>query len=181
MSAWGPAELAEVFLHDVPADIAASVEQFNGVPGPGMFREPWPLNAWPDVPTRVLAPSEDRLFPVAFQRRVARERLGLPVEVIPGGHVPMLARPGDLAERLAGAGTVTDRTLIACARSPTARNAVHAKVLRRAGCDSARRPVPSAGRGCHRRRGVRRADLPGIHRVTEGAVMSSKHDSERSF
>jgi hypothetical protein len=100
MSSWGPEELAEVFLHDVPADIAAAAEQFNGAPGPGMFSEPWPLSAWPQVPTRVLAPREDRLFPLTFQRRVARERLGLPVEEMPGGHVPMLARPGELADRL---------------------------------------------------------------------------------
>ncbi len=66
-----------------------------------MFREPWPLCAWPEVRTRVLAPREDRLFPLAFQRRVALERLGLPIEEMPGGHVPMLARPGELADRLA--------------------------------------------------------------------------------
>jgi pimeloyl-ACP methyl ester carboxylesterase len=101
MSSWGPAEMAEVFLHDVPADIARAAERFNGTPGPGMFREPWPLSAWPTVPTRVLAPRDDRLFPLAFQRRVARERLGLPVTVMPGGHVPMLARPRELAEHLA--------------------------------------------------------------------------------
>jgi pimeloyl-ACP methyl ester carboxylesterase len=101
MSTWGPEAMAEVFLHDVPAGIASAAEQFVGAPGPGMFREPWPLNAWPEVPTRVLAPREDRLFPLAFQRRIARERLGLPVEEMPGGHVPMLARPGGLADRLA--------------------------------------------------------------------------------
>jgi pimeloyl-ACP methyl ester carboxylesterase len=104
MSAWGPEELAEVFVHDVPADIASASERFIGIPGPGMFREPWPLSAWPQVPTRVLAPRDDRLFPLAFQRRVVRERLGLPVEEMPGGHIPMLARPGELADRLAATG-----------------------------------------------------------------------------
>jgi pimeloyl-ACP methyl ester carboxylesterase len=101
MGTWGPEALAEVFLHDVPADRAAEADRFVRAPGPGMFREPWPLSAWPQVPTRVLAPREDRLFPLAFQRRVARERLGLAVEEMPGGHVAMLARPGELAERLA--------------------------------------------------------------------------------
>jgi pimeloyl-ACP methyl ester carboxylesterase len=109
MSTWGPEELAEVFLHDVPADIASAAEQFVGAPGPGMFSEPWPLSAWPGVPTRVLAPREDRLFPLAFQRRVARERLGLPVEEMPGGHVPMFARPGELADRLAAGSASGDR------------------------------------------------------------------------
>ncbi len=101
MSTWGPQELAEVFLHDVPAEIASEAERFVGAPGPGMFSEPWPLSAWPQVPTRVLAPREDRLFPLEFQRRVTRERLGLAVEEMPGGHVPMLGRPAELADRLA--------------------------------------------------------------------------------
>lgn len=65
-----------------------------------MFGEPWPLERWPEVPTVVLAPRGDRLFPIEFQRRVARERLGLEVEEIEGGHVPMLSRPGELARRL---------------------------------------------------------------------------------
>jgi pimeloyl-ACP methyl ester carboxylesterase len=65
-----------------------------------MFAEPWPLERWPEVPTRVLAPVGDRLFPLEFQRRVARERLGLEIDEIPGGHLPMLSRPRELAERL---------------------------------------------------------------------------------
>lgn len=101
MSTWGAEALREVFLHDVPADIARAAERFNGAPGLGMFREPWPLAAWPDVPTRVLTPREDRLFPLAFQRRVTRDRLGLAVDEMPGGHVSMLARPLELASRLA--------------------------------------------------------------------------------
>ena len=108
MSVWGPGELAEVFVHDVPADAASASERFLGIPGPGLFREPWPLSAWPQVPTRVLAPRDDRLFPLAFQRRVVRERLGLPVEEMPGGHMPMLARPDELADRLAAVSDAGD-------------------------------------------------------------------------
>lgn len=100
MDSWGPAQLAAVFLHDVPADVVREADGFTGAPGPGMFSEPWPLPAWPDVPTRVLAPRDDRLFPLELQRRLARERLGLAVEVMPGGHLPMLARPRDLAMHL---------------------------------------------------------------------------------
>jgi len=100
MSAWGPEAFAEIFLHDVDPEVARASERFSGAPGAGMFDEPWPLEAWPDVPTRVLAPREDRLFPLAFQRRVARERLGLDVDEMPGGHLPMLSRPGELAEHL---------------------------------------------------------------------------------
>jgi hypothetical protein len=101
MSAWGADAMAEVFLHDVDPAVAADNERWNGAPGAGMFGEPWPLDAWPSVPTSVLAPRDDRLFPLDFQRRIARERLGLGVEEMGGGHVAMLSRPGELAQRLA--------------------------------------------------------------------------------
>jgi hypothetical protein len=100
MSNWGPDAISDVFLHDVDPDVAADNERFAGVPGHGMFIERWPLDAWPDVPTRVLIPRDDRLFPRDFQRRVVRERLGLEIDEMAGGHLPMLARPRDLAERL---------------------------------------------------------------------------------
>lgn len=100
MSHWGQEAIAEVFLHDVDPEVAGANEHYSGAPGAGMFGEPWPLRTWPDVPTRVLAPQEDRLFPLSFQRRVARERLGVDVDVMPGGHLPMLARPRELAEQL---------------------------------------------------------------------------------
>ena len=100
MSAWDPDAMAEVFLHDVDPAVASDSERYQGAPGEGMFREPWPLDRWPDVPTNVLAPTEDRLFPLEFQRRVARERLGIDIDEIPGGHLPMLSRPRELAAHL---------------------------------------------------------------------------------
>ena len=100
MRDWGPEAMQEVFLHDVDVEVARASERYSGAPGAGMFSEPWPLEAWPDVPTSVLAPRDDRLFPLAFQRRVARERLDVEVDVMPGGHLPMLARPRELARRL---------------------------------------------------------------------------------
>jgi pimeloyl-ACP methyl ester carboxylesterase len=62
--------------------------------------QPWPLARWPDVPTRVLAGRDDRMFPLEFQRRVARERLGLEVEEIDGGHIVALSNAAELADRL---------------------------------------------------------------------------------
>jgi pimeloyl-ACP methyl ester carboxylesterase len=100
MRSWGPDAMAEVFLHDVDAAVIRDSERWNGAPGEGMFGEPWPLSEWPDVPTRVLVPREDRLFPLEFQRRVARERLDLEVDEMAGGHLPMLSRPDELARRL---------------------------------------------------------------------------------
>jgi len=102
MGGWGPDAIAEVFLHDVGPEVARANERYAGAPGEGMFSEPWPLAAWPDVSTRVLAPVGDRLFPLAFQRRIAGERLGVEIDELPGGHLPMLARPAELALRLSG-------------------------------------------------------------------------------
>ena len=39
-------------------------------------------------------------FPFAFQQRVARERLGLEAEPVPGGHLAALSQPDALVERL---------------------------------------------------------------------------------
>jgi pimeloyl-ACP methyl ester carboxylesterase len=101
LSEWGEEAMAEVFYHDVDEATLAANAEYEGVPSRGMFAEPLPLDAWPDVPTTVLAGRNDRLFPLAFQQRVARERLGLEeVAEIDGGHLPMLARPRKLAERL---------------------------------------------------------------------------------
>lgn len=65
------------------------------------FSQPCAIERWPDVPTRVLAGRDDRFFPLEFQRRTARNRLGLNADVVPGGHLAALSRPAELAGRLA--------------------------------------------------------------------------------
>jgi pimeloyl-ACP methyl ester carboxylesterase len=88
------------FLHDVPADVVAeSIHQVR-TQSSTPFAKPWPLAAWPDVPTRVLLCRDDRFFPAEFQRRVAEERLGITPDEIDGGHLPALSRPGELARRV---------------------------------------------------------------------------------
>ena len=96
-----PGDLADAFLHDLPPDLRAAPEMTEPVTQSGTpFADPWPLTAWPDVPTRVLAGRDDRFFPLEFQRRVACERLGLAVEAVPGGHLVALSRPAELVDRL---------------------------------------------------------------------------------
>lgn len=86
------------FFHDVPEDVVAQARALGEPDQSGRpFDDPWPLTAWPDVPTRVLVGSEDRFFPPEFQARVAKERLGLDVELVPGGHLAALSRPRELA------------------------------------------------------------------------------------
>jgi pimeloyl-ACP methyl ester carboxylesterase len=55
---------------------------------------------WPAIPTRVLVGRDDRFFPAEFQKRVARERLGISADEIPGGHLVALSQPAELSARL---------------------------------------------------------------------------------
>ena len=52
------------------------------------------------MPTRFLLCRDDRLFPAEFQRRVAKERLGITPDEMDGGHLPALHSPAELAGRL---------------------------------------------------------------------------------
>jgi pimeloyl-ACP methyl ester carboxylesterase len=89
-----------ILLHDVPLDVAAESAHHVRAQSSTPFSTPWPLAAWPDVPTRFLLCRHDRLFPAEFQRRVVTERLGLVPDEMDGGHLPALAHPVELAERL---------------------------------------------------------------------------------
>ena len=91
----------EDFFHDAPDDLRAEAMAAGEFAQSGTpFTEPWPLAAWPEVPTLVLAGRDERFFPAGFQRAVARERLGADVEELPGGHLLPLTRPRELADRL---------------------------------------------------------------------------------
>jgi pimeloyl-ACP methyl ester carboxylesterase len=95
-------DLDAYFLHDVPADVAAAGEAHAFPEADIAFGQPCPIDRWPDVPTRVIAGGDDRFFPLEFQRRVAGERLGTGIDVVPGGHLAALSRPAELADRLTG-------------------------------------------------------------------------------
>jgi pimeloyl-ACP methyl ester carboxylesterase len=90
----------EVYYQDVPPALAreamARGRRQSETPG----KEPWPLAAWPKVPTRFLLCRNDRIFPAPWLRTVVRERLGITPEEIDSGHTPALSRPLELAERL---------------------------------------------------------------------------------
>lgn len=97
---WPGDSAIAVFYHDVPPDLAAEAmaRERHQAATPG--REPWPLEAWPDVPTRYLLCRDDRLLPAEWNRRVVRERLGITPDEIDGGHCVALSRPKELANRL---------------------------------------------------------------------------------
>ncbi|MGH9119671.1 MAG: alpha/beta fold hydrolase [Acidimicrobiales bacterium] len=90
-----------LFLHDLPPDVVAESAHHIREQSWTPFEKPWPLEAWPAVPTRFLLCRDDRFFPASFLRRVVRERLGITPDEMDGGHLPALGRPKELAERLA--------------------------------------------------------------------------------
>lgn len=63
---------------------------------------PWPLDAWPDVPTRFVLCRDDRFFPATFLRRVAEDRLGIAADETPGCHCVALSHPKELVDLLIG-------------------------------------------------------------------------------
>jgi pimeloyl-ACP methyl ester carboxylesterase len=89
-----------LFLHDVPPEIAAEVPAHTRDQSGTPFGQPWPLEAWPPVPTRFLLCRDDRFFPADFMRRVVAERLDVVPDEIDGGHCLPLSRPTALADRL---------------------------------------------------------------------------------
>jgi pimeloyl-ACP methyl ester carboxylesterase len=91
------------FFHDVSPDVVAEAfargeRRQSGTP----FQRPWPLAAWPDVPTRFLLCRNDRFFPPGFMRGVVQDRLGIRPDEMDSGHLPALGHPIELAERLDG-------------------------------------------------------------------------------
>ncbi|QFU90148.1 alpha/beta fold hydrolase [Amycolatopsis sp. YIM 10] len=90
------------FMHDVPRELAEEALAKERPQAGDSLGRPSPLEAWPVVPTRVLACRDDRFFSLEFMRRIARERLGVEPDVIDGSHCVQLSRPKELAARLDG-------------------------------------------------------------------------------
>ncbi|MHA6793620.1 alpha/beta fold hydrolase [Pseudonocardia bannensis] len=93
-------DVVALFFHDTPPDLAAEAMARQKDQAGTPMEKPWPLEAWPDVPTAFLLSRDDRFFPAEFMRRVVRERLGITPDEMPGDHNPMLGHPEELADRL---------------------------------------------------------------------------------
>ncbi len=98
---YAPFDVRETFLHDVPEPVVADLlARGERTESERAFGDTWPLAAWPDLPTRVIAGRHDRLFPLELMRRVSRERLGVEPDVVDSGHLPALSIPDLLAAQL---------------------------------------------------------------------------------
>jgi pimeloyl-ACP methyl ester carboxylesterase len=95
-------DLATYFLHDVPPDIIERGEAHERPEADIVFGEPCRFEAWPEVPTHVIAGRDDRFFPIEFQRRVAQERMQVKIDELAGGHLLALSNPHGLADQLLG-------------------------------------------------------------------------------
>jgi pimeloyl-ACP methyl ester carboxylesterase len=95
-------DLERTFFHDLPDDVRAQLDRDPPPrePADTIWDQPCDIERWPDVPTRVIAGRDDRLFPLEFQQRLSRERLGIEPDVLPGGHLLAKSRAGELADRL---------------------------------------------------------------------------------
>ena len=92
-------DLDTYFLHDVPPEV------LEDGPAPlaeaeAAFASPCDFTVWPDIPIHAVSGRDDRFFPAEFQRRLAKDRLGIEADVLPGGHLIALAQPEPLARYL---------------------------------------------------------------------------------
>ena len=92
-------DMTTYFLHDVPHSVLRTAPEQPREEADTIFGEPCRFKHWPDIPIHVLAGRDDRFFPIEFQRRVARERLGKEVQQVPGGHLVALSNAEGLTAR----------------------------------------------------------------------------------
>jgi len=92
--------LESIFYHDLDEQGRERARAWDRDQSGTPFAEPWPLEAWPDVPTAVLAFADDRCFPADFIERTATDRLGVEAGRTPGGHMGMVSRAPELADAL---------------------------------------------------------------------------------
>lgn len=89
------------YYHDVPRPLAdEALRRERAHPSAAAMAQPWPLDAWPGVPTSFVLGTRDRCLPPALLRRLARERLGVVPDELDAGHCLALSRPADLARLL---------------------------------------------------------------------------------
>jgi pimeloyl-ACP methyl ester carboxylesterase len=101
----GSDDVFVAFLHDVPRTLAEEALSRGQGEKSRALSEPWPLDAWPDVPTHFVLCSADRFFPPDFMRKLVAERLGVTPDEIAASHCVALSRPNELAEMLHGYAT----------------------------------------------------------------------------
>jgi pimeloyl-ACP methyl ester carboxylesterase len=89
------------FYNGVPRQLAEEALRRGGRgESSAVWDTPWPLSAWPNVPTKFILCKDDQIFPAAFLRRLAHERLGAVPDEVPGCHCAALSHPKELSHLL---------------------------------------------------------------------------------
>lgn len=90
------------FLHDLSPRARALLVDAGPPrePAETPLGQPCTFERWPAVPIKAVIGTGDRFFPAEFQRRLARDRLGIDADEIDGGHLVALSNPVALAEQL---------------------------------------------------------------------------------
>jgi hypothetical protein len=91
----------DLIYQDVPPVLAEQARRNARDQSDTPGHAPWPLDAWPPVPTRFVLCTEDRFFPPEFMRRVVANRLGVVPDEMAAGHAVALSRPKELASLFA--------------------------------------------------------------------------------
>jgi pimeloyl-ACP methyl ester carboxylesterase len=92
----------DCFYEDCSSDLADEAVRHLRPQGMVPFTEIAPFDEWPDVEVGFVHGWDDRSLLFSYSERVAKERFGLEVVGLPGGHSPFLARPLELTEVLLG-------------------------------------------------------------------------------
>jgi len=100
LGGYGEFDVETYFLHDVDT---TGLEDGQRPESDAAFGSPCTFTSWPAGRARVLVGADDRFFPAEFQRRVAKDRLGIDADVMPGGHLIALAHPAAVADYLTAA------------------------------------------------------------------------------
>lgn len=91
----------EFVYHDCPRDrIDWALSTRLSFHAKRAMEEPCPLAAWPSIPAAYIVCADDRTLSPAWQRKAAREWLGIEPFELPGGHCPNVSRPEALADIL---------------------------------------------------------------------------------
>jgi alpha/beta hydrolase family protein len=99
-ASWPERGAVEVFFHDCDPEIAVASARRLRKQHWRVTQEVTPLRRWPDGRAAYILCTDDRAISPGYQRRAAREQLGVEAVEMAGGHSPFLSRPRELATLL---------------------------------------------------------------------------------
>ena len=100
LSTWPPERAIPALFTDVRDDLAQESALRLRPQSSAPHAEVCPLKSWPAVPSSYILCLDDGLVGAAWARKAARERLDTKAIELPGGHMPMVSRPDELAAAL---------------------------------------------------------------------------------